>query len=309
MHMIRDRISTLLALLIVGCLSSAALAAAEPAAMPNPFFAYCVGIGTTKEAAALPAQMAMAPILADLGYAGMAYVGVGGAVNVLDALEKHHQKLIAVYAGVNVDPAAEGQAAYDPRLKEILPKIAGHGTLVWLVLNSKKYKPSSSDGDEHAVMILREIADAAKPYGIHVSLYPHMGAYAQRMEDVVRLAEKVQRSNVGVTFTFCHFLAVDKAENLDHVLALARPYLNLVTINGTDGFNQKNHAGWIRILDEGSFDVSTVLVALRKIDYRGPIGMIAFGIKGDVRDVLDHSIRGWRAVAAKAVGASPAPNR
>jgi sugar phosphate isomerase/epimerase len=239
-----------------------------------------------------------------------------GAVNLLDTLEKHGQKLIAVYIGVGVDPASQvrdpqgkvvpGQCGFDPRIKALIPKLAGHGTVVWIVLNGKQYKPSSTDGDERAVTLIREIADAAQPYGVRVSLYPHLGAYAQRMEDVVRLAEKARRSNVGVTFTFCHFLAIDQAKNLDRILALAQPYLNLVTINGTDGYKPKNGGAWIRTLDEGSFDVSTVLVALHKIGYRGPIGMIAFGIKGDRREVLARSIKGWQAVAAKAAAAEAA---
>ena len=106
--------------------------------------------------------------------------------------------------------------------------------------------------------------------------------------NVVRLAKKVDRRNLGVSFTFCHFLAVDKMKNLASALALARPYLNMATINGTDGFG----AGWIKVLGEGSVNVSAVLAALRKIDYRGPIGMIAYGIRGNHRDILARSIKG-----------------
>ena len=140
----------------------------------------------------------------------------------------------------------------------------------------------------------------ARPHGVKISLYPHLGCYAQRMEDVVRLAKKVDRPNVGVTFTFCHFLALDDAKNMDRVLELARPYLNMVTINGTDGYDAKNVSAWIKTLDQGSFDVSRVLVSLRKIDYRGPIGIIAFGIRGDRREILARSMKGWKEICAKA---------
>jgi hypothetical protein len=43
-----------------------------------------------------------------------------------------------------------------------------------------------------------------------------------------------------------------------------------------------------------------VLVALRKIDYRGPIGVICYGIHGDRRDILARSMKGWKAISAKA---------
>ena len=275
----------------------AAAVAAENAALPNPFFAYCVGIGTTKEAATLKAQLELPPMLAELGYSGMAYVGLNGATDMLQALEKHGQKLWAVYTPLAVDP---GDRGYDPQLTQITAQLRGHGTIIWVTVNSKRYKPSSTEGDQRAVQLLREIADVAQQAGVAVSLYPHKGCYAERIEDVVRLARKTDRPNVGVTFTFCHFLALDDARNIDRVLAMARPWRNMVTINGTSGYDPKNLHGWIQVLGEGTFDVSAVLKTLRKLDYRGPIGMIAYGIQGDRRDVLSRSIRGWKQLSQKA---------
>jgi len=271
--------------------------AAAGCALPNPFFAYCVGIGTGKENATLEAQLELPPMLAELGYAGMAYVGLNGATEMLQALEKNGQKMLAVYTPLVVDP---GDRGYDPQLKELIPKLKGHGTVVWLVVNSKTYKSSSTDGDDRAVELLREIADLARKSDLQVSLYPHKGCYAERMEDVVRLAKKTDRPNVGVTFTFCHFLAVDDAKNMESALEMARPYLDMVTINGTSGYDPQNRAGWIQVLGEGSFDVGTVLKMLRKLDYRGPIGIIAFGIKGDRREILSRSMKAWKKLSAQA---------
>lgn len=276
---------------------SAAVSAAENAALPNPFYAYCVGIGTDRESGTLKAQLELAPMLSELGYAGMAHVGLGGAMEMIQALEKHHQKLFAVNADLVVDP---GDRGYDPQFRQLIPKFKGHGTIVWLTVNSRKYKSSSTEGDERAVELLREIAAIAQEAGVTVSLYPHKGCYAERMEDVVRLAKKTDRPNVGVTFTFCHFLAVDDAKNLERVLKMARPYLTMVTINGTSGYASGNLASWIQVLGEGTFDVSVVLKALRKLDYRGPIGIIAYGVKGDHRDILSRSIKAWKKLSAQA---------
>ena len=267
--------------------------------LPNPFFAYCVGIGTGKENAALEAQLELPAMLSDLGYDGMAHVGIGGAVEMLQALEEKKQKLFAVYTPLVVD---SDQPGYDPALKQLIPKLKGHGTTIWLVINSKQHKSSSTGGDQRAVELLREIADLAQPAGLRISLYCHRGAYAERVKDVVRLAKLADRPNIGVTFTFCHFQAVEGLENLDEALELARPYLDLATINGTSGYDPENRAGWIQILGEGSFDMTTILKALRRIDFRGPIGMIVFGIQGDRRDVLDRSIRGWKQLSVQATG-------
>ncbi len=288
-----------LARLALGGWQSVNAWAAETGAapLPNPFYAYCVGIGTDPQSGSLKAQLELAPMLEELSYAGMAHVGLGGAMEMLQTLEKHHQKLFAVYTDVNVDP---GNPGYDPQLKQLIPQLKGHGTLVWLTVSSKKYGRRLTDGDERAVELLREIADIAKQSDVTVSLYPHMGNYAERIEDMVRLAKKTDRPNVGVTFTFCHFLALDDAKNLDRVLEMARPYLTMVTINGTSGYASGNLASWIQVLGDGTFDVGRVLKALRKLDYRGPIGIIAYGIKGDRREILSRSMQAWKKLSAEA---------
>lgn len=265
--------------------------AATAASIANPFFAYCVGIGTNKEDATLEAQLELPPILAELGYDGMAYVGLDGAMEVLDALEKHGQKLMAVYTPLIVDPDDPG---YDPKLKDLIPQLKGHGTIVWLTLQSRKYKPSSTDGDDRAVELLRQLADLAGQSGVEISLYPHIGCYVQRMEDAVRLAKKADRPNVRVSFTLCHFLAVDKAENIEPALKMARPYLDMVTINGTSGYDPQNRVGWIQVLDEGTLDIGKVLALLRKLEYHGPVGIIAYGIQGDRREILSRSMQAWK---------------
>jgi sugar phosphate isomerase/epimerase len=294
------RQTAIAALLVILAITANSAFAEKPKSGGNPFFAYCLGIGVEPSFAALPAQMQLAPMLADLGYDGMALVNLDGAEELLAELEKHKQKLVAVYTGLNVDPRDQG---YEPRLKSLIPKLAGHGTVLWLTVDSGQFKPSSDGGDSRAVELLRELSAIARPHGVQISLYPHLNCYAQRIEDVVRLAKKVDRPNVGVTFTFCHFLALDDAKNIDHALELTRPYLNMVTINGTDGYDAKNFSAWIKTLDEGSFDVSRVLASLRKIGYRGPIGMIVYGIRGDRRDILARSMKGWKEISAKAARA------
>ena len=90
--------------------------------MSNPFYAYCVGIGTGKESATLEAQLEMVPMLSQLGYAGMAYVGLNGATEMLDALEKSGLKLLAVYTPLTVD---EGGCRLRPSTQGTYPEAEG----------------------------------------------------------------------------------------------------------------------------------------------------------------------------------------
>jgi sugar phosphate isomerase/epimerase len=52
-------------------------------------------------------------------------------------------------------------------------------------------------------------------------------------------------------------------------------------------------------LGDGAFDVGVVLKTLRKLGYRGPIGIIAYGIKGDRREILDRSMQAWKKLSAQ----------
>ncbi len=155
----------------------------------NPFFAYCVGVGVEPSLNTPAAQRELAPMLAELGYDGAALASLDGAEAQIAALEKHKQRLFAVYAPLNVDP---GDRGYSPRLAELIPKLAGHGTTVWIYVTSRRYKPSSTEGDDRAVELLRRLSDLARPHGVQISLYPHLGMYMQRIEDAVRLAKRVR---------------------------------------------------------------------------------------------------------------------
>jgi sugar phosphate isomerase/epimerase len=97
---------------------------------------------------------------------------------------------------------------------------------------------------------------------------------------------------VGVTFNLCHWLKQDGPSDLESRLKLALPRLMLVTINGADP-----EGGWDRIiqtLDRGSYDVCDFLKTLRRVGYRGPIGLQCYAIAGNKRDNLARSMKTWQ---------------
>lgn len=259
--------------------------------LPSPLFA----LANCVQCEEYPTPEAQAQVLDDLGYAGIAPSGTGGVAAMLRALDEHGLKLYALYVGANLDP---DKPKYDPKLPQVIKTLKGRRTFIWLYVRSSKFKPSSSDGDPRAVAIVREIAEMAEQSGIRVALYPHAGFYVERVEDAVRVAEKVDRPNVGVTFNLCHWLKLDEPSSMRRLMELALPHLFLVTINGAD----RDGDGWDRLiqpLDRGSFDVYVFLKTLKDLGYAGPVGLQCYGVPGDKHENLKRSIQAWHKLSKK----------
>jgi sugar phosphate isomerase/epimerase len=255
---------------------------------PNPFFAMDTG---TKDAKHQTVKQQV-DMLKELGYDG---IGVGfkdckELSKMLEELDKNGLRLFAVYLGANIDP---GEQKYEPKLKEAIKILKGRNTILWLFVRSKKYKPSSPAGDARAVEIIREIADMAAEHRVRVALYPHYRFWVERAEDAVRVAKKVNRKNVGVTFNLCHWLRVEDQKNMKSLIRSAMPHLFVVSINGADSGGE-DWKQLIQTLDRGSFDTSRFLRTLEDCGYTGPIGLQGYGIGGDAYENLKRSMSAWR---------------
>jgi sugar phosphate isomerase/epimerase len=254
---------------------------------PNPFFAMDTA---TRDASHKTAEEQV-KMLKDLGYPGIGpgYGGVAPLAEMLQMLDEKDLQLFAVYAGINIDP---GGSAYDPSLKEALKVLEGRNTILWLFAQSKEHKPSAQEGDARAVEILRELSDAAAKHTVRIALYPHSGFWIETVDDAVRIAEKVDRPNVGVTFNLCHWLKVSQSRDAKAAIEKAMPHLFVVSINGadTDGQDWKT---LIQTLDRGTFDMKGFLETLRDAGYTGPIGFQGYGIGGDASDNLKRTMAAW----------------
>lgn len=254
---------------------------------PNPFFAMDTATKDDKrQTAGEQAQM-----LKELGYPGIGigYAGVDALKETLDELDRRDLQLFAIYTGINVDPGAQ---AYDPSLKEAFKVLHGRNTILWVFGQSGSLRPSTPDGDARATATLQELADEAALHKVRLSLYPHQGFWLETIEDAVRVAQQVNRPNVGVTFNLCHWLRVSKDRNMKAALERAMPRLSVVNINGadTDGQDWKT---LIQTLDRGTFDVRGFLETLRDAGYTGPIGFQGYGIGGDAHDNLERTMTAW----------------
>jgi sugar phosphate isomerase/epimerase len=239
-------------------------------------------------------------LLKSLGYGGTALVvprpeswrHLTG--NVLPWLEKRRLKHYAVYTTAQI---SEHAYTLDPELANHWRVLKQWKTIVWLPVASNSFKPSDPAGDDLAVAAVREAADRAAEHGLRISVYPHVRNLVERVGDAVRIVRKVDRPNAGVTFNLCHWLRVEGADHLDRTLEEAGPYLSVVTINGAD----RDGKEWIQPLDSGDFDVAMLLRKLRKLGYRGPIGLQGYNVAVryniEPAENLRRSMDAWRALA------------
>lgn len=275
--------------------------AGETTGLPNPFFAMDTALS----------DLSLLDSVKELGYAGVGWK-TGEPAEVATAADQVRQrglKLFALYSDAPATLRTNG-LHWDPRLEGLMAALKGRDTVLWLPINSPDYAKSSPDGDAVAVAGLRRLADAAASNGVRVALYPHTSFWLERVQDAGRLAKKVDRKNLGVTFNLCHCLMVGDESNISELLAQAAPHLFLVTINGAD--RGAAHTSWdrlIRPLDEGSFDLVSLLKKLRALNYTGPIGLQGYGVKLAPKENLTRSIVAWQKLSIAAATPSPPPAR
>jgi sugar phosphate isomerase/epimerase len=252
-----------------------------------PFFPFCIDWHDAKKRS----FEQQAVMLKELGYEGVGHIYLEKVAERLKTLDDAGLKLFQITMVVEVGP---GKQPYDAaRLEEVLDLIKGRRVQFCLLVNGMK--PSDSAVDPHAVKILREMSELAKDSGAQLLLYPHQGSWIERIEDSMRVAEKVDRPNVGVMFNLCHWLRVDKSRDYKPLLKQAMPRLWAVSINGADNFDEKpGWAHYIQPLDQGSFDVGGFLKTLKELGYKGPVGLQCYGIGGDAREHLTRSMAAWK---------------
>jgi sugar phosphate isomerase/epimerase len=235
----------------------------------------------------LPQQI---DLLAELGYAGLSTSDLDHIDEITKELDRCNLKLFAVYFDLHIDPDA---SPWDPRINELILKLKGRSTVLWPNVQSKKWKPSDPAGDKQAVKIIRCLADLAARTDLKIALYPHAGLWIETTGDAVRIVEKLNRPNVGVTFNLCHWLKVQKNTDLRQILRSAGPRLWMATTDGADAAAD-DWPGLIHTLDRGDFDQLILLRELKNIGYTGPIGLQCYGVPGSPRDNLTRSMNAWR---------------
>ena len=271
--------------------ASASISSAAAATVTNELFPFCIDWHDAKKRG----FEEQAVMLKELGYPGVGHIWLDKVEERLKTLDAAGLRLYQITMVVDLTP---GKPPYDAkRFKEVCAAIKGRNVQFDLLTNGRK--PSDASFDDQAVAILRTMSDQAKDSGAQLLLYPHQGSWIERIEDSIRVADKVDRPNVGVMFNLCHWLRVDKSRDYKSLLKQAMPRLWAVSINGADELDPK--PGWdryIQPLDKGNFDMATFLRTLRELGYTGPVGLQCYGIGGDTREHLARSMDAWKKMTA-----------
>ena len=293
---------------------------------PVRFLALAVAVALTTTATAAPENPFFAmdniarggPDVAPAMLHELGYDGYGG--RALDeimppAIAAQGLKFFNGYHVLDLNPA---QPAPDAKLRAWLVAMRGADTVLWLALNKitradgTLHPVSSSEADVYVLSQLRALAEVAHANGIRIALYPHTGFWLARVEDALRLANALDRPDVGVTFNLCHWLKVEGAERDPvPVLRVALPRLMFVTISGADTGDTRA-MGWERLiqpLDAGTYDLAGFVRTLQAIGYTGPVGFQGYNIKAEPRAVLTRSMNAWRTFQSPPLNTVPSNSK
>ena len=234
-------------------------------------------------------------ILAELGYDGI-YVSLSqkelqNASKMAVTKEQYGIKVTAAYGGFDI--SAEKSDPKVEQVAQLFDQLPGGCDLeLSLSCQDNSIGRSSPDGDSRAMEKLEALLGIAKRNRANVCLYPHFGAWLERVEDGVRLCQQMNHPCLKVVFCGFHWYAVD-GKNLARLIEKATPYLHSVNMCGTR--KGGNIAGCtIEPLDCGEMDNFALLSLLNRSGYIGRIGFQGYSIGGDVYAYLRRSLLAFR---------------
>jgi len=256
------------------------------AAWAPEFYGFCVQTHDARRRS----MAQQAEMLSRLGFDGVGYpLWLDENLDKnLAILDKARLKVYLLYITVNLAP---GKPPYDPRVSRAMAKLKGRPVTISVLLRG--FPPGDPRGEEPAVKILRQLGDLAAKNGLRVSIYHHTGDWTASLIHALQVVRKTNHPQVGANFNLCHWLKIDGQKDYRPVLRENAEKIFAVTINGAKLGSKTWTNGLIQPLDRGDFDNRRLLATLREIGYRGPVGLMCFGIPGDAQEHLQQSIKLW----------------
>ena len=269
--MLLSRSSVSCLILFTACVGS--LRAEEGAAFHPRLFAFQNGVsfGSFDDEA---------QALKKLGYDGIGSISTRNLDKRIAAYEAVGLRVFSIYVSLG-----------DPSIPKAIGQLKGRKATVELTVRKKI--------DTGTVTAIQELADLAAKADVRIALYPHAGFAIAKIDPALELIEKVDRQNVGVMFNLCHFLMNEKHQDLEATIERAGSKIFAASTCGADRAG-RSWSVLIRPLDQGNFKQARLFAALKKINFRGAVGLQCYAVRGDKKSNLQRSIKAWQQILAEA---------
>lgn len=249
------------------------------------FFPFDNGLTDVKS----PQEQAM--LLKRLGYDGICTRPAAATPELIEAFDQRGLRILTSYVVLKAGSAPPD--SLEPHF-ELIKK---HQPVIWLGIQKSK-----GGTDQDAAATIRKVVDLAAKHGLETSLYPHVGFHTDTVKSCERIHPLVERPDLGISFTLCHFLAQNPAAELEATLRRIAPKLKLVQINGANQLETPK-TDWpqlIQPLGQGSFKIAHVFKALDEVGYQGPVNLQCYKIKQPAAEHLAASMATWKTLQPQA---------
>jgi sugar phosphate isomerase/epimerase len=200
-------------------------------------------------------------------------------------------KIYSVFVRYNFDATLEDQN----RWKTVVDLIQDKGIDLWFIFG----KPIEGVNDEQVEGILRNVVNYSASKKVPVTLYPHSWCYFYSAEQSLPMVKKINHPNLKLALHTCHELKAGNAGRLDEVVYNVQDYLSFITIAGaskvTDMTSKRSmDKTTIQPLEDSAYDFAPFLKALKKVNFKGPVGYINFKFDKAPEDYLPKSLATWK---------------
>lgn len=248
------------------------------------------GVLTTTQEMRLMPPVELAGLLRETGYLSVgAICSPQQLAEWTEVFRKNGLRIGAVYIKTIVRP--EG-CEFEIPLDDVFQLLSGTNAVIMLNIHEAGTKVENSLIARH----LRPWAEKAEKAEVQLAIYPHVGFRVARDEEAITIATLVDHPRFGVCFNLCHFLKQHDMAELRPTLEKARPYLKMLTINGS-AVGDTQTMNWdklIQPLDQGEFDLPGFLHTVYcELGYRGPCYVQCYGLTVPAKELLERTKRAW----------------
>ncbi len=212
---------------------------------------------------------------------GIGFDGITMWMNSPQDLAKFKAYRVAVpatrlIAGLVILKADKPDGINFDHLRNVARELAGMNGKLWLIVGGDKKDTDS------IVKLIRKVADIAAAEKIGVSIYPHDNQAIETAEEALVFLKKAERDNLTISVHQCHELRAGNIDRLDAVVKAVLPYMDLVTVCGSDRKTNDNSKDWsdaIKPFGEGDFDPKIFLRVLERNQFKGQVILHTFGLQ------------------------------